>query len=172
MRDTFDGVKKDYPMKILFLHGLEGSPHGRKITFLWDRGFEVIAPELPRDDFKESIEIAKRALHENSIDVVIGSSRGGAIAMEIEPDMLVILLAPAWKNFGVDKAKGKERYRVFHSPDDKVVPFNDSKELPWILFEMSGDDHRLCNDLTLEEINEELFHHELMIDYQKKAKGE
>ena len=48
--------------KILFLHGLEGSPNGRKATALRDeQGWTVIAPSLPADDFSQSVNLARQA---------------------------------------------------------------------------------------------------------------
>lgn len=52
-------------MKILFLHGWTSVPGGRKPTFLTNAGHTVLNP-----------------LHHP--DVVVGSSRGGAVAMNIE----------------------------------------------------------------------------------------
>ena len=157
---------------ILFLHGLDGSPNGRKISFLRDRGHKVIAPELPRNDFKMSLEIARRAMRNNPIVIIIGSCRGGAIAMEIEPESPVVLLAPAWKNFGVHKAKGKERYIVFHSREDRVIPFSDSEEMPWNLIEVFNDDHRLSHENTLELLIEELDTLAMLLNDIENAKDE
>ena len=64
-------------MKILYCHGHEGSPQGRKVTALRDAGHEVIAPSLPKDDFERSVQIARAALQSSRPDVLVGSSRGG-----------------------------------------------------------------------------------------------
>jgi len=67
--------------KILFLHGLESKPGGTKPTFLERNGYEVIQPLLDKNDFQGSVNTAKRYYDETKPDVIVGSSRGGAIAM-------------------------------------------------------------------------------------------
>src|SRR3954468_20515462 len=64
-------------MKILYCHGLDGSPNGPKPTALRDAGHEVVSPSLPRDDFAAAVSIARRALETDRFDVLVGSSRGG-----------------------------------------------------------------------------------------------
>ena len=71
-------------MKILYLHGLYSRPGGRKPTFLRERGHEVINPGMPDDDFAASVRIAQHAYDAGSPEVVVGSSRGGAVAMNLE----------------------------------------------------------------------------------------
>ena len=70
-------------MKILFLHGWQSVPGGVKPTFLKDHGHEVINPKLPDDDFAEALRIAQDIFDTQSPDVVVGSSRGGALAMNM-----------------------------------------------------------------------------------------
>ena len=72
-------------MKVLFLHGLDSRPGGRKPLFLTGCGLQVVNPLLPRDDFPESVRIAGARLAEDAPDVVVGSSRGGAVAMALRP---------------------------------------------------------------------------------------
>jgi hypothetical protein len=45
-------------MKVLFCHGLEGSPTGRKATALRDVGHDVVAPQLPKEDFEAAVRPA------------------------------------------------------------------------------------------------------------------
>ena len=94
-------------MKILFLHGWTSTPGGRKPTFLREHGHEVINPALPDDDFEESVRIAQARHQQHDPDVVVGSSRGGAVAMNIDSgDTPVVLLCPAWKTWGRVTASG------------------------------------------------------------------
>ncbi len=88
-------------MRILFLHGWQSTPGGVKPTFLAEHGHEVLNPELPNDDFGEAVRIAQAEFDRHHPDVVVGSSRGGAVAMSINagPRPLV-LLCPAWKRWG------------------------------------------------------------------------
>ena len=68
-------------MKILFLHGWQSTPGGLKPTYLKDHGHEVLNPALPDDDFDAAVRIAQAEFDRHQPDVVVGSSRGGAVAM-------------------------------------------------------------------------------------------
>src|SRR3954454_8734035 len=70
-------------MKILFLHGWQSVPGGVKPTFLARHGHEVVNPKLPDDDFAEAVRIAQAEFDMHQPDVVVGSSRGGAVAVNI-----------------------------------------------------------------------------------------
>jgi hypothetical protein len=88
-------------MKILFLHGWNSVPGGVKPTYLASHGHEVINPKLPDDDFDEAVRIAQAAFDKHQPDVVVGSSRGGAVAMNLRSDgARLVLLCPAWKKWG------------------------------------------------------------------------
>ena len=43
----------------------------------------VLNPSLPDDDFDEAVRIAQGEFEKHQADVVVGSSRGGAVAMNI-----------------------------------------------------------------------------------------
>ena len=88
-------------MKILFLHGWQSVPGGVKPTFLAQHGHEVINPPLPDEDFGEAVKIAQAKFDKHRPQVVVGSSRGGAVAMNINSgDARLVLLCPAWKKWG------------------------------------------------------------------------
>lgn len=70
-------------MTILFLHGWNSIVGGRKPTFLIEAGHTVFNPALPDDDFEEAVRIAQSEFDQHQPDVVVGSSRGGAVAMFI-----------------------------------------------------------------------------------------
>jgi hypothetical protein len=146
-------------MKILFCHGLEGSPTGRKATALRDAGHEVTAPVLPRDDFEQAVRVVSRALQEHRPDVLVGSSRGGAVAMRASSasSAPLVLLTPAWRPFGVEPVVRRDT-RVLHGIKDDLVPLADSIELerrndlpPENLVPVN-DDHRLASPLALEAL--------------------
>jgi predicted esterase YcpF (UPF0227 family) len=83
-------------MKLLFLHGLQSTPGGREPTFLRDHGHEVLNPHLPEDDFEAALKIAQAEYDQGKPDVVVGSSRGGAVAINIDSgDTPLVLLCPA-----------------------------------------------------------------------------
>ncbi len=85
-------------MKILFLHGWQSIPGGRKPTYLKDHGHEVLNPVLPEDDFAGAVRIAQAEYDLGQPDVLVGSSRGGAVAMNIDSkNTPLVLLCPAWK---------------------------------------------------------------------------
>jgi alpha-beta hydrolase superfamily lysophospholipase len=69
-----------------------------KPTYLKDHGHEVFNPKLPDEDFAEAVKIAQAELDKHQPQVVVGSSRGGAVAMNINTsDARLILLCPAWR---------------------------------------------------------------------------
>src|SRR5262249_109765 len=116
-------------MKILFLHGWQSVPGGVKPTFLAQHGHEVVNPKLPDDDFEEAVRIAQSEFDRHQPDVVVGSSRGGAVAMNINSgEARLVLLGPAWKKWGTAKT-AKTGTVILHSRADDVVPFSDSEEL-------------------------------------------
>ena len=91
-------------MKILFLHGWQSVPGGVKPTFLRDSGHEVINPKLPDEDFEQAVQIAQVEFDTHAPDVVVGSSRGAAVAMNMNVvETRLVLLCPAWRKFGAAK---------------------------------------------------------------------
>src|SRR5579864_4909507 len=135
-------------MKILFLHGWQSEPGGVKPTFLAQHGHEVINPKLPDEDFEDAVRIAQAKFDKHKPDVIVGSSRGGAVAMNLDSgDTPLVLLCPAWKKWGTVKTV-KPGTVILHSRADDVIPFADSEELVKnsgaTLIEL-GDDHRLAD---------------------------
>lgn len=138
-------------MRILFLHGWTSKPGGVKPTYLADHGHEVINPALPDDDFAEAVRIAQAAIDAHKPDVIVGSSRGGAVAMNVRADTTpLVLMCPAWKKYGTAKAV-KTGTVILHSRGDDVIPFADSEELvrasglPSSALIEVGSDHRLAD---------------------------
>jgi len=142
-------------MKILFLHGWTSVPGGRKPTYLKDAGHTVLNPALPDEDFEEAVRIAQAEYDQHQPDVVVGSSRGGAVAVNIDcQDTPLVLLCPAWKKWGA-ATKVKSNTTILHSRQDDVVPFANSLELignsglpESVLIEV-GNDHRLADEEPL-----------------------
>jgi hypothetical protein len=88
-------------MTILFLHGWHSVPGGVKPTYLKDHGHEVINPALDDNDFEAAVATAQAAYDQHQPDVVVGSSRGGAVALNINSnDTPLVLLCPEWKRWG------------------------------------------------------------------------
>ena len=115
-------------MILLFLHGWQSTPGGVKPTYLKDHGHEVLNPALPDDDFEEAVRIAQAEFDRHHPDVVVGSSRGGAVAMNLKIDVPLILLCPAWKRWGTATTV-KPGTVILHSQADETIPFADSQEL-------------------------------------------
>ena len=138
-------------MKILFLHGWQSVPGGVKPSFLVQHGHEVINPKLPDEDFNEAVRIAQAEFDKHQPQVIVGSSRGGAVAMNIiSGSARLVLLCPAWKKYGSAKTV-KPGTVMLHSWADDVIPFAHSEELvkksglsATALVEV-GNDHRLAD---------------------------
>ncbi len=138
-------------MKILFLHGWHSIPGGVKPTYLRDHGHTVFNPELDDDDFDLALATAQTAFDEHQPDAVVGSSRGGAGAMNIRSGSArLVLLCPAWRNWGSAKFV-KPLTAILHSRADEVIPFADSQQLirnsglPVSSLIEVGNDHRLAD---------------------------
>jgi hypothetical protein len=146
------------PMKILFLHGWQSIPGGVKPTYLAEHGHEVLNPALPDDDFDEAVRIAQAEFDRHQPDVVVGSSRGGAVAMNVNVgEWPLVLLCPAWKRWGT-ATKVKPGTLILHSQADDVVPFADSQELlrnsglQESALIVVGTDHRLADPEPLKKM--------------------
>jgi len=168
-------------MTILFLHGWQSSPGGVKPTFLAQQGHTVLNPALPDEDFEEAVRVAQAEFDKHQPMVIVGSSRGGAVAMNMDSgDVPLVLLCPAWKKYGTATAVKKDT-TILHARADDVVPFTDSEELvensglPGTAIAEVGNDHRLADPQSLEQMlrvcldacvpewtdnEEELFHEE------------
>jgi hypothetical protein len=147
-------------MNILFLHGWHSVPGGVKPTYLKEHGHEVINPALDDDDFSEAVRTAQATYDQYRPDVIVGSSRGGAVAMNIDSgDTPLVLLCPAWRKWGT-VTKLKPNSVVLHSRQDDVIPFTDSEELvaqsslPTETLMEIGNDHRLADPEPLKAMLE------------------
>ena len=142
-------------MKVLFLHGWHSVPGGVKPTHFIRHGHEVINPALPDDDFEAAVRLAQAEFDRHRPDVIVGSSRGGAIAMTVKSDHApLVLLCPAWKRWGTTRV-AKPNTTILHSRNDEVIPFTDSEELivasslPQTTLIETGNDHRLADPDSL-----------------------
>jgi hypothetical protein len=138
-------------MRILYLHGWNSVVGGVKPTYLKSHGHEVIEPVLDHDDFEAALTTAQAAFDQHQPNVVVGSSRGGAVAVNLESgNSRLVLICPAWKKWGTAKTV-KPGTKILHSRADDVVPFADSVELlaksglPAESLIEVGQDHRLAD---------------------------
>jgi len=141
--------------KILFLHGLESLPGGAKPRHLKGLGHEVIDPHLPKENFEESVEIAQAEIDMERPDVVVGSSRGGAVAMSLDlKGAKLVLIAPAWRHFDVPPTIPAGT-KILHCPADDIVYIEDSDELASgsdTEVVRCGDSHRMGDIDALEQL--------------------
>ena len=147
-------------MRVLFCHGKEGNPDGTKALAIKQefKNSTVVAPRLTNsyceNDFNKDLVVVE-ALGKGA-DVLVGSSRGGALVCQADADTPKILIAPAWKKFSVLPML-TENDVILHSKHDDLVPFEDSVRLAKLfgckLIEC-GNDHRMSDPKTLELIKE------------------
>ncbi len=141
---------------VLFLHGLEGSPHGRKARALAAR-FRCVAPALPTADFEASVACAGEAIAEAAPDLVVGSSFGGAVALALlqrgDWQGRTLLLAPAGSSQGLPciLPEIEAMIEIVHARSDDLVPVQDSRALARsgsrgrVSLDEVEDDHALSN---------------------------
>jgi hypothetical protein len=143
-------------LKILFLHGWNSVPGGVKPSYLASHGHEVINPALSDDEWDDAVRTAQAEYDRHRPDVIVGSSRGGAVAMNIGSGSTpLVLLCPAWKRWGTATAVEPGTV-ILHSEADDVIPFAESRELVRAsgLLESAlvviGNDHRLADPEPLQ----------------------
>ena len=98
----------------------------------------------------EAVQTAQTEFDRHQPDVVVGSSRDGAVAMNINAgNARFVMLCPAWKKHG-SAVLVKPGTVILHSQADDVVPFGNSEELvknsglPASALIEGGSDHRLA----------------------------
>jgi len=145
-------------VKILYLHGWNSVVGGVKPTYLRSHGHEIIEPELDHEDFEAALRTAQAAFDQHHPDVIVGSSRGGAVAVNLDSGSArLVLICPAWKKWGRANTV-KAGTQILHSRADDVVPFADSLELismsqlPDTALMEVGKDHRLADVEPLEAL--------------------
>ena len=108
-------------MIVLFLHGWNSTPGGVKPTYLANSGHTVLNPALPDEDFAQALRVAQAEVDLHHPDVIVGSSRGGAVAMNLEADGIpLVLLCPAWKHWGM-VGRVRQGTVVLHSEGDNII---------------------------------------------------
>ncbi len=126
---------------VIFAHGLEGRPDGRKPTALRAAGLEVLAPDGRGQSLATRIAGLERALEPLRDVVLVGSSYGGAAAAVVagrHPERLagLVLLAPALLRLGPPLLEPEELLlpsslptTIVHATADDVVPVSVSRAL-------------------------------------------
>ncbi len=128
-------------MRVVFCHGLEGSPQGTKVQAMKAAGIDVLAPDFQGQVLAERLETLRRVLE--GLDpaepvLLAGSSYGGAVAawtaMESShPFAGLLLLAPAI-HYAEPPIPDAEAYApvdlhtvIIHGTADSIVPLSASE---------------------------------------------
>lgn len=201
---------------VLFVHGLESGPRGKKALALEEAGFRVVSAQMPcsqkailrdpavmvlmltaigalvfsgarlgafgvmiaiisyamlwrfvqpllaRRMFSRSVAVQLELLAKNQIDVVLGSSFGGAVALELlvrgawkGPTVLLCpahakMAARAWR--ATPTLPADARVLVVHGRRDDTVPIAHSRSLAGDALIEVDDDHRLSASATAENL--------------------
>lgn len=148
-------------MRIVWLHGLEGSPYGYKATELRRRGFDLISPDGTGQPLAPRVERASKLLKRSPEAIVVGSSYGGLAAAAIgseRPLAGLLLLAPALhhREPPVDDPDAlmippTTPTIILHGRGDTVVPIDVSRRLaarcPHVELRELDDGHSLSASL-------------------------
>lgn len=138
--------------RILYLHGSSAGPFGDKTEHLERNGHEVVGrPRLPfprhprrswrwvaayfdQSWFGQAVAAAQECIDACKPDVIIGSSMGGAVAMNLgSGDTPMVLVAPAWRawwllRFGVASSVGPATV-IIHGDKDRTISPRYSRRL-------------------------------------------
>jgi hypothetical protein len=133
--------------RILYLHGSSASPFGGKAEFLERHGHEVVGrlrlpyPRYRRRSwrwltsyfdqvwFREAVQAAQECHDACRPELLVGSSMGGAVAMNMAArDIPRVLIAPAWRawfllRFGDARRVGPATVIVHGDRDRTVFPW-------------------------------------------------
>ena len=139
------------PMRVLLLHGSDSSPGGAKASFLLSKGCTLINPALPKDRWEESMSIAQDSFDRDEPKVVVGGSRGGALAMNLRTGNVPLVLSlPLGALLGALPRSSTTRSYCTRTPT-MFVPLADSRDLvarsglPASSLVIVGADHRMSD---------------------------
>ena len=143
-------------MRIVYLHGRMSSPNAQKCKFLRENGHEVFAPRLKSTDWAQSVNAAREIMEKVMPDLVIGSSRGAAVAMATNSTVPMVLICPAWGKYAPwSMCRGNST--ILHAKEDRIVKFADSKllsEASGAKLVQVGKDHRMNDENTMKTLLE------------------
>jgi hypothetical protein len=149
-----------HQLRVLFVHGLEGSPQGTKARFLAE-AFEARTPAMDTSDPEACLALQAEEVRSFAPDVVVGSSFGGGI-------LLHLVQQGVWRGPCVFLAQAAGRRPevlqaglpagvaavVVHGLRDEVIDPEDSRRLaatgsPELVRHVEvDDDHRLKTLVT------------------------
>jgi predicted esterase len=120
-------------MRVQFIHGFEGNPQGAKARLL-AKHFETLTPAMDTSDFATCVAIQAEALASFRPDLLVGSSFGAAVVVELLQRGLwrgpTLLLAQAALKRG-PSAQLPQGVRVWlvHGLRDELIDIEDSRRL-------------------------------------------
>ena len=152
-------------MTVIFCHGLESGPHGRKYHALVGAGFDVQSPDFRGQSLAARVTTLAPVLRAAANPVVVGSSYGGITALcaaiqHVEAGGALcglVLCAPALGRFE-PPADGMRLYPpaptiIIHGRNDDVVPVRVSEDFaaehPQVKLVLVDDEHTLAGSLDL-----------------------
>lgn len=140
-------------LRVQFIHGLEGSPQGNKARLL-ARHFDTLTLAMDTRDFGACVALQADALADFRPEVLVGSSFGAAVAVELLQRGLwrgaTLLLAQAALRRGA-RAELPPRVPIWlvHGLRDELIDIEDSRRLAaagaqeWVVLHEVDDDHSL-----------------------------
>ena len=141
-------------MRIVYLHGRMSSPNAEKCKFLRNNGHDVFAPMLISHDWGQSVTAAHEILEKVKPDLIVASSRGGAVAMATNTTVPCVLIAPAWGKY-CPWGSCRGNSTILHSKADRIGKYADSELLATStgaeLIEV-GKNHRMSDEKALETL--------------------
>jgi len=150
-------------MTVIFCHGLESTPHGRKYQALVGAGLDVISPDFQGQDLAARVATLAPVLRSAEAPVLVGSSYGGITALCAAIQFVeaggvlrgLVLCAPALAR-SEPPADGMVLYPpaptiIIHGIHDEVVPASVSQGFaalhPEVQLVLVDDAHQLAGSI-------------------------
>ena len=120
-------------VRVQFIHGLEGSPQGRKARLLAEH-FDARTPAMETGDFEGCVRRQAEEAARFQPDVLAGSSFGGGVAVALLQRGLwcgpTLLLAQAARHQGLELTLPEDvRVWIAHGTGDTLVDAEESRVL-------------------------------------------
>lgn len=120
-------------LRVQFIHGLEGSPSGRKARLLAEH-FVASTPAMDTSDFEACVQLQADEAERFAPEVLAGSSFGGGVAVALLQRGLwrgpTLLLAQAAKHQGLELTLPEDvRVWIAHGTGDTLVDPKESRVL-------------------------------------------
>ncbi len=152
-------------MTVIFCHGLESTPHGRKYQALVAAGLDVVSPDFQGQDLAARAATLAPVLRATPDPVLVGSSYGGITALCAAIRFVeaggalrgLVLCAPALAR-SEPPADGMLLYPpaptiIIHGTGDTIVPPTVSQAFaaahPDVQLVLVDDDHPLARSIDL-----------------------